>query len=360
MSKKSEEKEIVEVTNAGNQNLLYIIIIILLIIIAIWGFFLWMQLGKTNAPVQTIVQTSTGTTQTSPIATDITVTIYDDKRCTDCQTDVVLEQLKWVPVLAAANFIEREFSEDGVSEFLETNGITALPAAIFSTNNVWSELAQYLSPLDSGEFSLALWASHNPFVERSDNGFLIAEPEVLTEIKETAYFKWPDDAKITWVEYTDVNCGYCKKMETDGTANAVLAKFPEELNKTSSNYVWVGGAATQKAAEILECAGKLWWAELFNSMISQVLTDWDNSEEAMLAFAAEQWADRDTIKSCLDNGETKDIVAQKFATWAETFGITGTPGNVLINNETWEYEIVSGAYPADKFIETVNKLLGNS
>jgi hypothetical protein len=29
------------------------------------------------------------------------------------------------------------------------------------------------------------------------------------------------------------------------------------------------------------------------------------------------------------------------ATGTELFGITGTPGNILINNETGEYEVIS-------------------
>jgi len=355
MNKITEETVVVSNPN-NNQGTLYAIIIILLIIIAIGWFFLGMKLWESNAPVAAV---PLNTWTVWVIADDLTVTIYDDARCTDCQTNVIIEQLQAVPVLANAEFIIKDFSDDGVSAFLESNSVTALPAAVFSSNWVWSELAQYLTPLDSGEYSLALWASHNPFVERSANGFLVADDSVLKELQETAYIEWIENAKITWIEYTDVNCHYCKKMKTDGTAETVLAELWADLNKTTSNFIGVWWANTQTAAEILECSWKLWGADAFNAILSTVLTTGDNSEATMLALATEQWLNSDDVKACLDSGETKDIVAQKFSTGAEQFWITWTPWNVLINNETGEYEVVSGAYPADKFIETANKLLGN-
>lgn len=354
MSKKSEWE--VENPSPNNQNILYIVIIILLIIIAVWAFFIGMKLWNTPVPVTP----SSSQNAAGEIASDITITIYDDTRCTNCQTDVIVDQLKQVPVLTNAAYITKDFSEDGVSDFLTENGITKLPAAIFSTNAVWSELAQYLAPLEGWEFSLALGASYDPFVKRSDNWFLIAEDSVLKRLQETAYYTGAENAKITWIEYTDVNCHYCKKMETDGTSKEVLALFPEDLNKTSSNFIGVGWAATQKAAEILECSWKEGGAEVYNTMISAILTSGENDEDTMLALAEENGLNKTTIKTCLDNGDMKEIVAEKFNTGSQEFGITGTPGNVIINNETGEYEVVSGAYPSEKFIETVNLLLGKS
>lgn len=360
MSKKDDE---VVVASNNGQNALYGIIIVLLLIIAVWGFFLWMKLwgGSNVASVNTGVVWETG------IADDITVTIYDDARCTDCQTDAILESLSQLPVLASAEFIVKDFSEAGVEEFLVANNanINLLPAAIFSTNAVWPTLGENLLKLPDGSFFLRLVdgsqvPGFDPFEERSANGFKIVDSEILAQLQANAYIKWAEDAKITWVEYTDVNCGFCKKMETDGTAATVLAEFPTELNKATSNYVGVGGAATQTAAEILECAGSLAWADVFNSMLSETLVSGDNSADTLLALAASKWVDATAIQSCYDNGDKKDLVAEKFAMWAQNFWITGTPGNVLINNETGEYTIVSGAYPASEFITQTNRLLGNN
>jgi hypothetical protein len=59
-------------------------------------------------------------------------------RCTDCQTDAIIDSLKQLPVLASAEFIVKDFSEAGAEDFLKANidTIDLLPAAIFSTNAV--------------------------------------------------------------------------------------------------------------------------------------------------------------------------------------------------------------------------------
>jgi hypothetical protein len=99
---------------------------------------------------------------------------------------------------------------------------------------------------------------------------------------------------------------------------------------------------------------------VYNSMISETLVSGDNSADTLLALAAGKWVDATAIQNCFDNWETKDVVAEKFAMWAANFWITGTPGNLLINNETWEFTIVSWAYPASEFITQINGLLGNN
>ena len=44
-------------------------------------------------------------------------------------------------------------------------------------------------------------------------------------------------------------------------------------------------------------------------------------------------------------------------TGASLFWITGTPGNILINNTTGEYEVISWAYPTSAFEAIIDKLL---
>jgi hypothetical protein len=39
------------------------------------------------------------------------LTVYDDKRCTNCPTDEVLNQLKLLPSLSGVNIVKKDFSE---------------------------------------------------------------------------------------------------------------------------------------------------------------------------------------------------------------------------------------------------------
>jgi hypothetical protein len=38
------------------------------------------------------------------------------------------------------------------------------------------------------------------------------------------------------------------------------------------------------------------------------------------------------------------------------FGVNGTPGNVIIDRETGKFELISGAYPVETFVETINNM----
>lgn len=157
------------------------------------------------------------------------MTIIDDARCNDCQTDAIAQQMQALPFLAGAEFMRQDFAEDGVSEYLEENNISALPAVIFNTNslNDGGQIAPYLQQLPDEQYSLALGATFDPFAERSENGFLMAPEDVISQIQNTAHFDGNPNAAVSWLEFSDVNCSYCQKMVQDGTYESVKDSIPE-------------------------------------------------------------------------------------------------------------------------------------
>jgi len=38
------------------------------------------------------------------------------------------------------------------------------------------------------------------------------------------------------------------------------------------------------------------------------------------------------------------------------FGVSGTPGNVIIDRDTGNYRLVSGALPVEEFVSAINEL----
>ncbi len=341
----------------NNNNFLMGIIFLLLIVIAIGAFFygknIWNSNGGNTTP------TNNATTGTTPVATweTPTVTIVSDVRCwATCDTNELVWKLKEIPTLATAEITQMDYADDGAKEMLESAGITVLPAAIFSNNSV-TELAQFLQPTSNFKFSLELGSSYDPTIERSEKGFMVIEDTKKELALANSHYTGAENGKIVWIEYTDVNCHYCKKMETDGTAKTVLDKFPNDVRKSPVNFIGVWWAASQTAAEIFECVAKVWWSKEYNTVISQSLSTWKNGESDIYGFAKEAWVDSAKVEACYKAWETKDVVASKFQAGQNIFGITGTPGNVLINTETGEYEIISWAYPADTFIDAIERML---
>lgn len=347
MSKKEDKKEVVAPVAAKN-DVLYIVIIVLLVIIGALAFFVGRNMWSTTVVNSWAV---------ASLPAEFTITAIDDSRCSECNTQSYIDQFKQMPQFANITFETKDFADDGVAEMLQSENITTLPAFIFSSNQgVSSDMSPFLQALPSGKFNLAIEASFNPFAKRSDRGLLIVEDDVLVSIQETAHIKGTSDAQITWLEYTDVNCFYCKKMETDGTATTILETYPELVNKTTSQFIGTGGATTQAAAEALECIAQVSGSDAYNNVLSQALQSGDNSRSALLASASDLWVNQDQVESCITNWDTKELITSKMAIGTDVFGITGTPGNVLINNQTGEYSILSGAYPADSFKEAIEAL----
>ncbi len=66
--------------------------------------------------------------------------------------------------------------------------------------------------------------------------------------------------------------------------------------------------------------------------------------------------DAGAFKDCLDSGKHAGRVTQDLKEGAPV-GITGTPGNILLNNETGEVRLVSGAAPLTRFKAEIDPLL---
>ena len=347
-----------------NNNLQMGIIVVLLLIIAVMGFFL----GKNSAGNTTTVNTPAVTWNYD----DLTITVIDDKRCTNCPTDAIIDQLKLLPSVSGAEIVRKDFSDEWVSDYLKENNVEALPLIAFSTNNfdVSKDPVQmdqsgqpapkvntFLQALPGWEFTLAIGATFNPFQERSDKGFLMIDKSKVEEIKNNSYLKGNKDAKITWIEYSDLECPYCAKLHNAGTWEALFEKYGDDLNMSFNHFPLSFHATAQDAAEILECLAEKKGADAYYSLIDTAYSEENSKKSFLIDEAVKLWASEDSIKDCLSSGKYTDKVTAEMETGASLFGITGTPGNILVNNETGEYEVISWAYPTSAFEEVIDKLL---
>jgi len=327
-------------------NVLVTIVIILLVIIAV----LWFFLGKNY-------NNTTNNSNTPTAAKNIKIKVIDDKRCSECQTDQILSQLKLIPSLSAIEVETKDFSDEGIEEYLKENNINTLPAIIFNANNIDSNINTYLTEIPSKEYSLQIWASFNPFIERSDRWFTILDKEKLAEIKESSYVKWNADAEITWLEYSDLECPYCAKLHNAGTPEDLTEKYGNKLNIVFNHFPLQFHNNALPWAQIAECLWETHWSDAFYKLIERSFAEENSKKSFLIDEAVKLWADEDTIKECLKSDKYEDKVTKQMETGASLFWITGTPGNILINNTTGEYEVISWAYPTSAFEAIIDKLL---
>ncbi len=318
----------------NNNNILFGVIIFLLIVIAVLAFFVGKNMGST-----TVVNNNTTTSTELP--DDFSIIVVDDKRCSDCQASQFITQLQQAPGLSTVDIEMVDFSDTGIAAMLEDEKITTLPAIIFSHNTgLDAGLTQYLQPLPSGKYTLSVGATFNPFAERSERGFLQLDEAAIAELTEGLNISGNSDAEITWLEYSDVNCHYCKKMETDGTAATVAETLGDDFNKAAITYISVGGQASQSAGEALTCIAQVAGSQAYNTAFSTTLSTGSNSISAILAAAEKEGVDTTAVQACIDNGDTKADIAKKIELQNKYFGQGGTPRNVILNTKTGEYEVL--------------------
>ncbi len=162
------------------------------------------------------------------------------------------------------------------------------------------------------------------------------------------YIRGDEDALITVIEYSDFECPFCSRHHP--TMKQLVAEV-DDVNWVLRHYPLGFHPNAQKASEASECAGeqgKFW--EYADMLFEKGA---DNTQ--LETYAADLGLDAGDFKDCLDSGKYAQKVTDQMA-GGTAAGIRGTPGNIVINNETGKSQIVSGAQPLEAFKAAVEAL----
>lgn len=185
------------------------------------------------------------------------------------------------------------------------------------------------------------------------------DPSEVAGILEGAYFMGNPNAKIVWLEYSDLECPFCKKLHDAGSITDVMEKYGDDVAFSFTHFPLGFHANAQKGAEAAECAAELAGADKYHDYIEGVFSQGTPVMAVLKDEASKLGIDETAFLGCLDSGKYADKVKAEMSEGGSTFGVTGTPGNVLLNTQTGEFRLVAGAYPTAEFIKNIDELLGN-
>lgn len=302
--------------------------------------------------------------QNTTIATknnNIVVTVINDARCLECNTAEAVAWLRQAPFLKNAKFDLKDFSDKGVSELITKKWIKTLPAILFNTNNIDNTMDKYLSKIDDNTYSLNIWAKFDPFAKRSNKWFLILNKEILSNIIKDSYVKWNKKAKITWLEYSDLECPYCAKQHNSTLEKNLFLKYDKNINKIFNHFPLDIHKNAQKWWELLECVSEQKETDWFYLTLDKSYAKYNNNNFSLDGLKEivikELWVNKSKLETCLNENKYSEKVKKQMEMWINLFNITWTPWNILINNETGEFQVFSGAYPQEYFEQTIDKML---
>jgi protein-disulfide isomerase len=240
------------------------------------------------------------------------------------------------PILDSETFRKTEIAQTQAIQDIVDTAVAATLIAIPTDTPIPTKTPQPTStntPLDDG----------TPVAGSTDE-----EPVDRYDVPvEGQPFLGPVDAPVVIVEFSDFNCGYCRKWHLE-TFQALMDTYPEQIRFVYRDYPFLSEESFN-ASIAAQCAyeqGAFWEYQ------DRLFTRSETKEiETYLLFARELGLDIQGFQSCLDSDRAAGEVMID-AEFASSLGIRGTP-TFFINGIP-----VIGAQPLESFTSIIDQELG--
>lgn len=182
----------------------------------------------------------------------------------------------------------------------------------------------------------------------------------VQKVSSDDHIRGSKDAKISLIEFSDFECPYCKKFHS--TAQSVVDAYDGDVNWVYRHFPlpFHDPLATQEAVAT-ECAAEQGGNDKFWAMADLIYETTTSGgrgiDPAQLPELAEEIGlDRSSFEQCLDSGRYDAHIQENIANGSAA-GVTGTPGTIILNNETGEAVLVEGSQPLSTFKGTIDRML---
>jgi protein-disulfide isomerase len=256
---------------------------------------------------------------------------------------------------------------EGPEKGLEAAEYEALKAKI--KEEVKQELLQEL--MDEGTLDPVIDAGISRYVERQRRARAEAEARqqqdaaaraknVRKVSAERDHIYGNPDAVISLIEYSDFECPFCKRFHP--IAKEVVASYDGKVNWVYRHFpLAFHNPGAQMQAEASECAAELGGNEAFwkytDTIYERTTSNGDGFPvDGLVPLAGELGLDGDAFGKCLGERRYTKRVEEDLQEGVR-IGIRGTPGNVLLHNESGTVIPQPGAAPLDTWKQLIDGML---
>jgi protein-disulfide isomerase len=223
-------------------------------------------------------------------------------------------------------------TEEQLREFYEINKHRAQGR---SFEEVRTALVRLLSDQQENEIRVQF---HDAL--KADIGYrvLLDAPRYDVNIPADAMIKGPADAPVTFVEFADFQCPYCRRAHP--IVSRLLMEYQDEIKYVFRDFPLGFHARAVPASRAALCASeqdKYW--DYYESL---KVMEGDLSDTDLQNRAQDVGLDMEAFGSCMASGRWKEYVDQGLAE-GQALGVTGTP-SYFINGR-----MIVGAKPYEDF-----------
>lgn len=198
-------------------------------------------------------------------------------------------------------------------------------------------------------------ANNQPSAEPATTG--VVSQDELAQITKGAYIRGNESAQILWIEYSDLECPFCKRLHDSGAIKNLETKYGDKLAIIFKHYPLPFHPTALPAALNAECVGEIGGSKKYYAFVEGVFTKGTPTQSVIDSVLSEIGVDAKKVQSCVTSNKYKEKVDAHQSEGSNKFGVSGTPGNVLINTKTGKYEVVSGAQPESNFDAAITRLM---
>ena len=181
-------------------------------------------------------------------------------------------------------------------------------------------------------------------------------------LKAEDHVRGSRNARILLFEYSDLECPFCKRFHP--TAKQIVDEYKGQVAWVYRHFPLDQiHSKADKEAEAVECANGLGGEDGFWKLTDKIfeVTPANNglNLDDLPKLASQVGLNESRFKNCLDSGKYAAHVEADYQGGIKA-GITGTPGNILLDTQTQKTKLIPGAVPFDQFKQAIDNLIKES
>lgn len=187
-------------------------------------------------------------------------------------------------------------------------------------------------------------------------------PDEIKTIVSDASLEGNKDASVVVIEYSDMECPFCMRQYHDTKLFPTVATdYKDQVALAFKNNRGVNHKGTEAKALAALCALNVGGDSAYQKFYKSVM-DKSTNEGGVLdvtklpEIAKSLGIDQKKWQTCVDNKESLSRFSAQTQE-AQKFGLSGTPGTLIINVKTGKYATVEWAYPYETFKAKIDELL---